>query len=253
MDIRESEADWRYATVGRVKGDQTVFERLAKDRALVWLTSVVDDAKVGQVSFRRQVRRLWRSASLSIARERLLPFASKCISAAADVKRERSRPKAFLRCSRTSNSLWRLLFSHISVWKLTPTNQSLVVSEPMDVSRRRGVERLEPHELERNLSTDEKLTSVLPKAMSVPSPKATRVWAPYRDLKEVRDSTVHLKSADHYVRGKADRESVYYRLLQRSPLKFPRTALKVILHFCGATPERWLELAEARLKTLTRE
>ena len=91
------------------------------------------------------------------------------------------------------------------------------------------------------------LTVVLPKLLSVSVPKRTKAWQPYRELKKVRDSTVHLKSADHYVRGRLDRESLYHRLLDRDPLGFPRTATKMIRHYCKQSPDRWLEAAEKRL------
>jgi len=106
---------------------------------------------------------------------------------------------------------------------------------------------LTPFQLERSLGTNEKLTAVLPKLLSVSVPERTQAWQPYRKLKKVRDSTVHLKSVDHYVRGKLDRESLYHRLLDRDPLEFPRTATRMIRHDCRQSPDRWLEAAEERL------
>ena len=86
-----------------------------------------------------------------------------------------------------------------------------LAKKSMDVKRRRGVESLTPTQLERYLGTDEKLTQVLPRLLSVTAPKRTKTWQPYRDLKKVRDSTVHLKSAEHYVRGGLDGDSLDHR------------------------------------------
>lgn len=249
MEIPEADADWRLATVGRVKGDQVVFGNFVKDRTLLWLTTVTQCAHHGEVSFPTPgpaalaFNIAFESARAAIAMRPQISFAghgrsAKPIEAA-------SIPALF---TYFEQSMTSAVFSFQCLEAFANRVISNSVKNPMELSRRRGVETLTPEELERNLSTDEKLTVVLPSVLSVRSPKGTKVWPLYRDLKEVRDSTVHLKSADHYVRGRADRESVYHRLLNRSPMEFPRTAAKIVRHFSLASPERWLEAAEDRLK-----
>ena len=127
---------------------------------------------------------------------------------------------------------------------------SRLAVDPMEVNRSGRSEVLGPSDLERRLGTDDKLTQVLPRLLSVAAPKRTKAWPLYKDLKNVRDSAVHLKSSDHYVRGRVDTESVYYRLLNRRPLAFPETATKIITHYCGKSPERWLKAAKERLRTV---
>jgi len=123
------------------------------------------------------------------------------------------------------------------------------VKGPMEIPRKNGIERLSPEELERKLTTEEKLTIVLPQLRSIRSPKGKASWGHFRELKDVRDSTVHLKSRDQYVRGKIDNESVYHRLLRRRAYWYPTVAVQLIRHFCLKTPPRWLEAAGARLRT----
>lgn len=50
--------------------------------------------------------------------------------------------------------------------------------------------------IERHIPIDEKLTSVLTDVLKCPSPKSSRCWANYKQLKETRDRVVHMKSQD---------------------------------------------------------
>jgi hypothetical protein len=249
MEIPESEADWRYALVGRVKGDQILWGNLFKDKTLLWQTTVTEYGRHGQVSFPTPgpaalaFNIAFESAHAARAMKSQIVFAgrgrdAKSIEAA-------SIPMLFAYFEQAMTSA---VFSFQCLEAYANRVISNSVTAPMEVSRRRGPEMLAPEELERNLSTEEKLDFVLPRTLAVRSPKGTKIWPLYRDLKEVRDSTVHLKSADQYVRGRLDRESVYHRLLNRDPIDFPRTAAKVVRHFCSSSPERWLEAAEHRLK-----
>ena len=120
------------------------------------------------------------------------------------------------------------------------------VKGPFVLPRRNGSVSLSPDELERQASTDEKITTVLPKLLGVQSSKGKRVWEEYRRLKATRDSTVHLKSKDQYVRGKIDKESLYYRFLTTAPVSYPVAAVHVIHHFSGTAPPRWLTIVSGR-------
>jgi hypothetical protein len=57
-------------------------------------------------------------------------------------------------------------------------------------------EVLNKEQIERIVSLDEKLSIVLPKILSVNSPKGTRCWEEYRKLKRTRDRLIHMKSSD---------------------------------------------------------
>jgi hypothetical protein len=124
---------------------------------------------------------------------------------------------------------------------------------PSMITRCNTEVQLSPAVIERRCSTDEKLGLILPALLHVKSPKRRDVWSKYKELKNARDSTVHLKSEDHYVRGRPDKDSIYYRLLLRSPVTFPAAAIATIRYFCADQPERWLGPAEARLTTIESE
>lgn len=55
--------------------------------------------------------------------------------------------------------------------------------------------------IERNVSTDEKLTTVLPEVLGCNSPKGTHCWQNYRQLKDSRDRIIHMKTEDRKSSG----------------------------------------------------
>ena len=75
--------------------------------------------------------------------------------------------------------------------------------------------------IERRCSTEEKLAVILPALYQKPTPKGLKVWQHFVDLKEFRDSTVHLKSSNQYVRGRPDDQTLYFKLLSCDPLQLP--------------------------------
>jgi hypothetical protein len=50
--------------------------------------------------------------------------------------------------------------------------------------------------IERNTSTDEKLTIILPEIIGCKSPKGGRCWQGYKQLKSSRDRIIHMKTQD---------------------------------------------------------
>jgi len=55
--------------------------------------------------------------------------------------------------------------------------------------------------IERDLSTDEKLSQVLPKVLDCQSPKSSQCWESYKQLKKVRDRIIHMKTEDRKSSG----------------------------------------------------
>jgi hypothetical protein len=55
--------------------------------------------------------------------------------------------------------------------------------------------------IERWLSLDEKLSEVLPDAKSVDSPKGSKCWQGYKELKNTRDRIIHMKKEDRRSSG----------------------------------------------------
>lgn len=120
-------------------------------------------------------------------------------------------------------------------------------SAPIEVERRGEKKLWTPQEVERNCSTEEKYSEILPRLGTIKSPKGSAAWEGFVKLKRLRDSTVHLKAGDQYVRNKEDKESLYHRFLNHSPKEFPRSAITVIRHYTPKENDAWIRGAEARL------
>jgi hypothetical protein len=119
------------------------------------------------------------------------------------------------------------------------------------LGRSKEILKLTGEELERRASTDEKLGAILPRLLAIKTPKGTKVWERYLDLKAARDATVHFKSLETRSGQNIDRESLFFQFFRRDSTEFPRMAMEVIEYF-HATKElsRWgkaaKELIEAR-------
>jgi putative transcriptional regulator len=110
----------------------------------------------------------------------------------------------------------------------------------MVLDRGNGPKAFDAEQIERHLSTEEKVSAVLPTLLNVHSIKGRREWDLFRSLKKVRDAATHFKSGDQHPR-RADENSLYYIFLNREPSEFPMAALRVIwrLRAADGTP-RWL-------------
>jgi hypothetical protein len=87
--------------------------------------------------------------------------------------------------------------------------------------------------VERHISLDEKLATILPKVKSKPSPKGLNVWTEFVTLRRFRDRLVHLKSLDR-AHSKADNlypKSIWSELLTPKQPNFPLIAKNMMLHF----------------------
>lgn len=119
---------------------------------------------------------------------------------------------------------------------------SRMTQKKIKVKRREGIVEITSAEAERNLSTSEKLSQILPDIFNVPSPKGLKPWEGFRTLKKVRDSTIHLKSADMYARKEIDRESLFYRFINWDSRGYPRFSYQMILYyFQNKEIPRWLD------------
>ena len=63
------------------------------------------------------------------------------------------------------------------------------------------VESMNKSQIERHLGIEEKISEVLPKALSVISPKNTPCWSNFKELKKLRDRIVHMKANDRRSSG----------------------------------------------------
>lgn len=92
-------------------------------------------------------------------------------------------------------------------------------------------------EIERGVNLDEKLHIILPTICSVPSPKGTRVWENYRQIKKTRDRIIHLKSVDRKASG-PEEETIWGTMLRLHEVPFCDYAHEIIGHFGSAVDSR---------------
>jgi hypothetical protein len=109
------------------------------------------------------------------------------------------------------------------------------------VPRREGNQEMDAEQIERWLSTSEKIAIILPALLKIRSTKGSREWHSFVRLKAVRDASIHFKSGDQYPgSGQATKGTLYYILLNSDPREFPMTALRVIEKLSHAPHARWL-------------
>jgi hypothetical protein len=97
--------------------------------------------------------------------------------------------------------------------------------------------------VERYVSLDEKLATILPKAKGKTSPKRLQIWSDYVRLRRLRDRLVHLKSVDR-AHSKVDNlypKSIWLELLAPEQPNFPLIAKKMMLHFSEKNNTHWLK------------
>lgn len=110
----------------------------------------------------------------------------------------------------------------------------------------RGQKKLTAERVQRELSTEEKLATVLPMILGTDTPRDALVWADFKRLKRARDSTIHMKAEDAYKRGEIERQSLFHEFFSMDSLMgYPIFAVEVIRFFNKADQEerRWLTYA----------
>jgi len=86
-------------------------------------------------------------------------------------------------------------------------------------------EEYDKERIERSLSLDTKLADILPQVMSCTSPKGTKAWERYVELRQVRHRLIHLKDSDRHG-SRPDADTVWGKLVS---IHAPhRTALAMI-------------------------
>lgn len=115
--------------------------------------------------------------------------------------------------------------------------------KPVEVKRKKAKETIHHEIAERELSTEEKLKSLLPKIYGVPTPAGKAIWDKFIKLKRARDACVHIKYHDQYpLSREIDQESLFFQFLDNDPLLFPATAKSLIEYFfANQQRPRWLE------------
>ncbi|WP_437625988.1 hypothetical protein [Sorangium sp. So ce1151] len=91
-------------------------------------------------------------------------------------------------------------------------------------------------QIERNLSLDLKLGSILPQVFNVQTPKGTKLWESYLELKQLRDRLVHLKHYDATGRpGLPEPDTVWAQLYENRHYDYSKSAHQIISYFAHAT------------------
>lgn len=102
---------------------------------------------------------------------------------------------------------------------------------------------LNASEIERQVSLDEKLKSVLPLAHSLKSPAGTKVWENYRKIKNMRDRLIHLKYLDRKSSG-PEFQTIWGLMLAERDADFALSAYLVIGAYPSLVKEsRWFKQA----------
>ena len=110
-------------------------------------------------------------------------------------------------------------------------------------------------QVQRNLSTEEKLGTVLPMILNTESPRDAQAWSEFGRLKRARDSTIHMKPQDAYAGGKIDKQTLFHEFFSMPSLMgFPLFSLEVISFFSKPDKEesRWLTSARELANQLHR-
>lgn len=99
-----------------------------------------------------------------------------------------------------------------------------------------------PEEVEREVSTDEKLGRIVPDLLGIRTPRGIATWDLYLGVKQIRDAVTHFKRRDQMRHADQSNEPTALLALYRIDcFRLPEDAMKVIRHFQpdGAL-QRWM-------------
>ena len=117
----------------------------------------------------------------------------------------------------------------------------------IDIERKKVVQKWTPDQVERGCSTEEKLGTIVPSLRKTATIKGTALWERFRELKDLRDLSTHLKSLNQYKRGSPDDSTLYYRLLSADLLDCPRTAIEIFEKYSSPGSLAWLDVPKQDL------
>jgi hypothetical protein len=100
--------------------------------------------------------------------------------------------------------------------------------DSIEIKTKEGNKTYSKKEIERNLSTEEKLLLVIPSILKLKNPKDTIQWHNFKKLKKIRDDIIHMKSRDMYSTISGDASSLFYELFEYPPLVFPKISFELI-------------------------
>jgi hypothetical protein len=240
MILPDELGDWRLAVAVRVSREGS-----PPEGEIAWKMTATTDRVFGSVMFPTPSPvALPLSVALSSAlKARLARNDVSFPKAMADGSRAAEGPQVAALYNYLEASMVAAIFSFQALEAFCNQAIARQVTEPFPIKQRKKERRLTAEQLERSLSTHDKLTVVLPRLFSTAFAGSEAAFGEYQALKDLRDDIVHLKSKDQYVRGRPDDTSVYHRMLQRDAVSFPSAAVGVMRHFIPSGRERWLDAA----------
>jgi hypothetical protein len=124
-------------------------------------------------------------------------------------------------------------------------NSTIIDKAPpsLTLKRRDGDEKLTPEDVERKVSTDEKLKRILPDLVGLPTPAGKLLWEKYIRLKNLRDAVTHFKRRDQArLAGNTHEPTALLQSWRTDPYALPETAMEVVRYFHPdpQTLPRWM-------------
>ena len=212
--LEESDNDWRMHDVGFLSED---FKLPGTDQIA---------AKGSQITF-RSITQLTKNKQLSIA----LPNATAlCLSSskrnwkeAQEIRKKSNIDKSikeevsFCTTTESFDYIERVMESIVMAFTALEAfvNENIPDDYEYQTHRKSKIilEVLDKKAIERWLSLDEKLSIVLPEAKSIDSPKGSKCWQGYRELKTARDRIIHMKKEDRRSSG-PDIPTLWHKLFK---------------------------------------
>lgn len=111
------------------------------------------------------------------------------------------------------------------------------------------VEEFDKTQVENGISLDEKLGVILPAIFDVGSPKGTKIWENYVDLKRARDRIIHMKSEDIKNQSSIQMDTLWKRLISDVHTNPAKVVVEIAEHFLqnAESPPQWIEKAREEL------
>ena len=123
------------------------------------------------------------------------------------------------------------------------------LTEAVEIKRKKKRIFLSPAQAERQLSTEEKLTQIIPKLKGKATPKGKKVWESFVNLKRARDSCVHMKGSSQYSGGDSDDNSLFFFFLHFNISEYPDASRRMVEYFFQSERlPRWLVLLNSTLE-----
>lgn len=238
-------ADWRIDTVASLRQPWTS----------PWIG---ETAPAGSLVKKATIAKLNRKQTLTItipnASALFLNTARRAYSEALTIRREHIATRARLSDisldDKTAFAYLECMFeavvcAHTAVEAYV--NELLPADTQYERLNRQGVtEVLSKEEIERRASLTEKVSTFLPQALGITSPKGIhRAYSDLQSLTKIRDRLIHMKSVDRKSSG-PEADTVWHRLIIcDSPIE---QAMSVIKYFAppGDARPRWLALMPKR-------